>query len=223
MNTKTKYIFLIILLLLVFSISKAQILKICTQEENLKHNATTEWGTMFSHSKNRTIGQLVDYPMGLLFLPKDGKGLLNREGARIMQTLIHRNTGVEADLESTEKGCNMFLLSQDGYNCQIGELSIDDTALFVNEKGKEPSYWWFTIYLDEKKYKQEKINEIIEKWIDALKMYGYNVNKMKTFIERDYFCAKDNKKVDIQMSNLGTSLHLRITVFPDLSNKNETK
>ncbi len=226
-----KIITCVLLCFILSSVTKAQILKICTQEENLKHNATTEWGTMFSHSKNRTIEQLVDYPMGLLFLPKNAQGLLYNEGGEIINALIKKHYGFEAftDVDAMLTLDVWYLAIFDDpdykeYHIEnIPIIFLDgypvDDARFGLSKTLESADWDYFLKFSKKEYSEDNINILLTKWINKMKGLGFvpEENYYKSdYYKFNYDLRKGNKKVDFAYSADGTSYSVVIGVNYDI-------
>ena len=112
-----KIITCVLLCFILSSVAKGQIVKICAQEDNTKYNEEIVDAPILSHSQSRTIEQLVDYPMGLLFLPKDGKGLFDEKYFEIVQSLIKKNTGFKYKKNNYDNSLGLTLW--DGYDAEV--------------------------------------------------------------------------------------------------------
>ena len=167
---------------------------------------------------DRTIEDLITYPMGLRFLPRDAVGLYGLDGMVKTQVLVGQNISWRCDtMTLSESQKYLMMIPQGGYNLQCQDVAIASAnMMFGNEYYQNT--WLYTFRLDKETFSLAQARDIVLGWVNTLKSSGYepmNVAASDRLV--DYLGQKGDKRVSVFMTDVESGYSVNVLVWPKWS------
>ena len=140
-------------------------------------NTTTPKSTTTTASTARTIEQLINYPMGQLYLPKNGEGMLTYgQGDRFEKTVKdHVSWKYKYGIVTEGKLSHLYSYSSDGFDLKYDVYPIYETKMVFSDNSQF-SHWEYDIKFPQDRYTYDEVQKIYNRIIQELNALGLNMH-----------------------------------------------
>ena len=162
--------------------------------------------------------RLIDYPLGLTFLPKNAEGVVGLGGIHKVEALIKQNRSWTCQIKELSTGSKYIaLFKHNGYVDSYKGHLFDDADYTVGENYYS-NHWEFNFSLDKAKYSEEYVEQLYKDMLGKLeKRLYYQITEQTVSgnrVHRHMAKFADGRKVELTLENYDSSYRVKICITP---------
>ncbi len=165
-----------------------------------------------TNTTNRTMEQLVYYPMGLACMPKNGEGLMSKNKISELKSILSKN-GYQYETDTYDNSVCLYF-KKDGI-LRHGSYSLKPFISLSNNVTY--SSWWYISYLRHSNL--SKANKEYKAWLKELQDMGFTMKKESTagnkYDKKKYEGRKGSYRVVLRLEKY-SYYEIQLYVYPNL-------
>ena len=155
------------------------------------------------------LSQMIYYPLGLTFMPKNGDGILETYQFNKAVNLMRNNYKHEIKVEQTDPIYKIHISKDDG---TITFGGYKWSGVFTCNKESELSSWMYSMTTNSDSSPRELLNTILS----DLRNEGFNVEERteSTYTRKKYKARKGSYMISLSLDKYDTFCSMHIHVYP---------
>lgn len=155
------------------------------------------------------LSQMIFYPLGLTFMPKNGEGILETYQFNKAVNLMRNNYKHEIKVEQTDPIYKIHISKDDG---TITFGGYKWSGVFTCNKESELSSWMYSMLADSESSSRELLNNILS----GLRNEGFSVEERteSTYTRKKYRASKGSYMISLSLDKYDTFCSMHIHVYP---------